>query len=263
MSTMIEAHASPGFGIVLQQQVRLLWLSWRPLFIIALLAGSELVAAGVMAYHDYGIGTLMLHLGPAVIFTAAAWGILLWRDEGPARRIYHWSLPYDAAKHDLTRAAAAGVWLFLAIALFVIAGVTVAFLSGEGDAIVPTLPLLVPHFFIGGFIVYLLACALSTFSDRPVEWLVFGYLGVIVAVAVSELASVEWLSSLIRAVFGSPYGLGWALVAAWRGAEIRMDNPELAEVSLYYTEWLPVALAWLLVAAGLLVMAARARSARR
>jgi hypothetical protein len=263
MSTTIATHASPRFATVLEQQVRLLWLSWRPLFIIALLAGSELAAAAVMTYHGYDVGTLMMHLGPAVIFAAGAWGILLWRDEGPVRRTYHWSLPYDAAKHDLTRAAAGAVWLFIAIALFMGAGVLVALLSGEGDVIGRTLPLLLPHFFIAGFTAYLLGCALSTYSDRPVEWLLFMYLGVIVVVAVGELAQVPWLTSLVNAVFGKPYGLGWALVAAGAGAEVRMDSPELAEVSLYYTEWLPVALAWLLIAGGVLVLAARARSARR
>lgn len=262
MSTTMPMHTMPSSAAVLQQQIRLLWLSRRPLFVIGLLTGAVLSAAAVMGYFGQDVGLLILKLTPGVMFTAAAWGVILWREEGPSRRTYHWTLPYPAARHDVMRVAAGAAWLLVAVTGYVAVGVLIGVMSGDGEAIARALPLLLPHLFFAPLTLYVLAAALATVSDRPLEWLLFIYLGAAVTAAVGELSRVPLLMDVLRFVFGKPYGLGFALVSASSGAGVRAEDPAQAELSLYYTEWLPIALLWLIIALVILILVARARRAR-
>jgi len=259
MSTMIAARGAPPMAAVLRHQMRLLHWSGRTWFLAALTFASLAVAAPILAAYGYDVSTLYLDFAPAMMFMSGLFGIFVWRDEPPTKRDYHWTLPLDAGTHDIMRVAAGGVWLTAAIVLFTVTGAIVAFAAGGSEAWLRAAPLMLPHYFLSSYIIYLLAAAMSTRSRRPIEYVIFGYIGVVVLLAIAELAALPWLTELVQRALGRPYGLGWAVAGAWISGEAAAEGTVAPALTSTPGEWLPVALLWLAIGVTALYAAARAR----
>lgn len=59
------------------------------------------------------------------------WPVSVWSDDRPAERSYHWAMPVERSRHDLTRVLAGGIiyWVLLAIVYLVAVGA--ALVSGN------------------------------------------------------------------------------------------------------------------------------------
>jgi hypothetical protein len=262
MSATFPRRVAPGLSIVVMQQMRLLWKTGRVLFLAALVLGGLVSAATVAAYLEVDGELFMLHASAILLAAAGLWGVVIWRDEGPRSRHYHWSLPVDMMTHDLARVAAGAAWLFIMIAAYAVLGSVMAYLAGDAQALGRAAPLMALHFALAPLTLYLMTAALATASNRPFEWLLMGYVALAVAVALAAWQRQDWIVSLVESMFGKPYGLGWALIAGGVGAEVRVATPAQAEVSVYLAEWLPFAAMWLLIGAGILAGVAYRRRGR-
>lgn len=263
MATMIREAATPPMTTVLRRQLVMLHWSGRSWFLGALTVAIIAAAAPILAFYGYDVGTLFFDFAPALMFSSGLFGLFVWRDEPPNRRDYHWTLPVDAGRHDLLRVAAGALWLAAGILGFTLTGAVVAFAAGSGDAWVELAPLMLPHYVLSSYILYLLAAALSTRSNRPVEFAILGYVGLTVLITIAGLARIEWLREIIEAALSRPVGLGWAVIGGLHGAERLAETSQQSEIGSYYREWLPVALLWLAISVGLLWTAARVRIGRR
>ncbi|MEX1184132.1 MAG: hypothetical protein WEF86_12950 [Gemmatimonadota bacterium] len=262
MSTAAVVHFAPSYGTVLKQQLRLLWLSRMPWFLAGLLLVPVAASAAMILYNGDSLGLLVLHLVPIVGFASGAWGLLIWRDEGPAKRAHQWSLPVDRPAHDLARVMAGAVWLLAMLGPFLSMTILMGLLSPDADAVRNGLPLLLPHYLLSSLTIFLLVAVLSTALNRPAEWLIMGFLALMILSITAALADLRIAERTVRLVMDSPYSIGTALRTGAAGASVRMNRPEYADLSFYYSEWLPVAVAWLAIAIIAVAAAAYVRRAR-
>lgn len=263
MTTSRAAHAPPSLGTVLVQQLRLLWSSRTPWLLVGLLLAPMAAVGAMILYSRDGIGLLVLQLAPVVSVASAGWGLLIWREETPSRRMYHWGLPVEAPTYDLLRVVAGAIWLMAALTLFLVIGVGIGLLSNEPWLVTRSLPLLLPHYLLSSLILYLLVAVLSTALNRPAESLIVCFLGFVVLniiVAVTGLEKVR--VGLQHAVYEPPYAIGWALSGAAGSAAMRSVAPDRIALSSFYSLWLPSALGWLLIATFAVIAAAHLRKGR-
>jgi hypothetical protein len=112
--------------------------------------------------------------GPAVLCCAFGWmfGLLAWRDEPPKRRAYHWTLPVDRSKHDLSRIAAYALWLMVGITTYMAVGVAIlVFYHVPFDlAAAGFTPWVAPY--VAGLIGFGISAAVATVTEKPLEYFV-------------------------------------------------------------------------------------------
>jgi hypothetical protein len=257
----MSTHVVPGFGTVLKRQVHLLWSSKAALFILLMLPGALLATAAAAAYWMPGSFSgpdfELIGMLPFVILMGGAWGILVWRDEPPSKRGYHRSLPVDVAAHHLARVAAGAVWLLPALLLYFAAGIFVTALRGDTGAVAAAGPTLWLGYLLAALILYGMMAALATAVERPLSWIVWGYVALAATAMLVAMAGTpdtfRWAVPLIN----RPYGLGWAV-----GGGLEIARARVTAQTPPAGAWFPVALGWLLVSTLLVFAAAHWRRVR-
>jgi hypothetical protein len=138
-------------------------------------------------------------------FLAATWPAFLWRDEGPAQRRYHWSLPADRGWHDLARVAAGAIWI--AILTVLVFTVIAAWLPGGRLGMIPA-----RWFFMTLLAAYGLGSIAALTTERPLLWIMGTIALAAFGLALLEFGGVDgviprWLYE------GRPARVIWLLVA--------------------------------------------------
>lgn len=257
MSTMAlqRAHEPVGFGGSLVRQFGLLWTSRRPLL---LLVGT----AGLMALAGEPLGSnqvaRMLSTWPALgVLAGPIWALVIFHNEGPTQRLYHWSQPVSRHVHAMARVAAGAGWLLAIYAVLVLLGLTFAAIDGNGWQLAGLPVASWVNFFTGPLIGYLGVSALAVASDYPFRWLfvilfliplvaalVFGWLNLehIMRTAAQPVTNADWgLGAAIGGAFGP------ALVEAITAAA---DSRPMGPVSIPAFWWMATAL-WAAIFGGL------------
>jgi hypothetical protein len=154
-------------------------------------SGDPMIAIGWDAYRVGAVQRMNVEvLTKGLVFLAAVWPAFLWRDEGPAQRRYHWSLPADRGWHDLARVAAGAIWIAI---LTVLAFTAIAvWLPGGRGVTIPArwfVMILLGAYGMGSI------AALTT--ERPLMWILGAIAFGAVASAMLSFARIrdpfEWL----------------------------------------------------------------------
>jgi hypothetical protein len=259
-AAVAPARQRPDVRRVLGRQLLFIWETRRVAFLLVLLFG----ALALIEFIAWRIGrpavatTAFVDLGPLLIATGVLWPLVVWRDEGPAKRQYHRSMPVDVTVHDAARVAAGAIWLAVALAAFYAAGWLQAVLHGQTDllrAVWPTHPLL---FLFVPLLCYLLTSILAVASGRPLEWLIGLYFGMVLLALLSDVASMSFIERGLRYVLG-PDRFGLAFTA-W-GAPNALISGRHSELLTIWL-WLGSLAVWFVAAASGIIGVSMARRGR-
>jgi len=186
------------------------------------------------------------------------WGLfaarIVWRDERPAGRGYHWVMPVERWLHDLLRTAAGGCWLVAVAAVQAAVAVLAATLAGHGELIFATFSFTAwLNLLLAPLVPYLLVSAAVVRSDRPWGWF-FAVQGVAFALWTLAMKSgwVSVVGTYEFAIMSSPLGLLGVLAGPFY-----QDFLALQPIAL--SRWLGGLLLWLAIGATLVSWAARSR----
>lgn len=248
-------------------QTTLLLRSRRPGF---LLLGVGIVIIVAILYHTSTLDGWT----PAVVVTpgwydtlfllGGVWGVLIWHEEGPKARWYHWSLPLDASVHDSARVLAGAVWLLAAVALFLVWVVGMSAATGHLPELLAVPTLTWAAFPTTALVGYLLLAALGTLTGKALEWGLLS--GVTLLVATFELAVenpdlpavLRPVRGVLRAVFLSDHGFLTVLHGMARRAQLEAAGGPVAAAgpSADPGTWLAATGLWLALGAGAVLGAA-------
>lgn len=264
-TTMIEPRTSTPVGFVraFAIQFRLLWQSRRPL-----LLGVGLLAVLALAgepWNDHLLARFLTVWPVWVVVIGPLWGFAAFYNEGPADRLYHWSQPVSRTVHTLARLAAAIAWLWIMLALLVVAGFLAAWMDGEAGQIGALGAAAWLNYFVAPVLGFLAISVITVLSDHPLRW----FLGIVFLVPFSLSILHEWLG-LGRLIewLGKPLTEEWGLGPTLVGAlgvnvnEIEHALRLLTDPSHQYRTaydvgtWWVAAPLWLLLFTGLVVLAA-------
>jgi hypothetical protein len=174
VSTAVR-HATPRWGAVVVEQIRLLALSLRP---EALVVAAVLGSGAVIIVHDIltgGPGFDSRDLFPTAVISFL-FPFAVWRSDTRFGSSFLWTLPVERRLLAYARVLAGGVWLTAALALFVTWLLALMLLSGVSPATILTRVPIVAT--IG---TYLLGSALVLGLRHPLRGLI-GAVGVAIVV---------------------------------------------------------------------------------
>lgn len=243
----------PSTTEVFRAQLRLLFRRGWSLAALVLLTGlpmALLSLSGPAAGADATLSWLVGDLWTFPLLLSLGWPLfVVWRDDTPSERAYHWTLPVDRSAHQLLRAAAGWVHLAAGLAL----GVLFAWTSGavvHGGMPVGRASLVV-GLFPSVTLFYLLGTLAALTTDRPLVWIFVAYLLVGATQALATYQGWLWLDRAVAEVFTTgPLSLS-AAAAGPQGADVGSGSDLVA-----WRPWQAVPL-WLAVTGALTVAAAR------
>jgi hypothetical protein len=192
----------PGWMDVLREQFSSVALAMkREAMVVAGFLG--LFTAFVVLQPGGGEVPLSPMAGIAAALAAVLVPMVIWKNEDPARRGYHHSMPVDHGPHAIARGAAGLAWTMVGVmAFFAWVGLLSA-LTGGSVANVEPWQWLAP--FAGATVTYLLGSALTLVSSRPWKWLGLGAIGFFFVNAFRW--SARPLADAVNSLLSGYYGL--------------------------------------------------------
>lgn len=276
----------PRLGAVAREQLRAAGLALRPELIglaLLLLGFGVLQLLSALApeppLSGPGVHARMensgLNFSPGSaglgVWLAFLTPVFLWRNEGPTRRDYFWSLPVEQSRHALLRLGAGWAWQMAVIVALLLFGLALAVLT-DGELGVMTrgvssmgtsghppsavyrslsVPVLSWQWvtpFTAATIAYLIGSVAALASDYPLRWLLGGTIALVLLHTVLETVSPLDVEGPFDLVWAGRFGLRAAmngerwvwerLAGSGWSLERTIAQPD---VSL----WLPAMLLWL------------------
>lgn len=233
-----ELHSPADAGTSLRNQAWLMgvsrrwaWLAAGLLFILFLLA----------LYEDAGSSLTPL-AGVLSLPAAAIWALMVWYDERPSRRSYHWSLPVARPVHDLARVAVGAAYLLFVWAILAAAGALVQAAGGTLADLTAMEPKVWLGFFAAPLALYLLTMPLVLWSEyRITKWFLVGLIAFTQLALALELLGWPALGHVMEWIFSSEgRGMATALLG-WITAD---------------ADWASAIAVWLILGAGLTTVTA-------
>ena len=276
--TSIALHPRPRWGAVAAEQVRAVGLRVRPfgallvgaLVMYAALAIRATRSAVAETNAETARGLRVLQRIPSFDYSpeisvltamlALLLAILVWHEEAPRKRMYHWSMPVSRSMHAVTKAFAGWVWAMVGTLLFlsVVVAVDAVTQNIAGRPIdigryIVAWEWLVP--FTSVTVAYALASAATIGAETPIIWI--GGLPILYACIAVMMASVGYarLSQRMLILFSGYYGAGASIAGQVMGPSVAG-----ARVEPSVQRWLLAALLWGGAAAILVIAASRRRS---
>lgn len=196
-----------GFGAAFTRQFKLLWTSRRPLLLGVALLGL-LVLAGDPWSDDPK--TRLLTFWPLwLTLIGPVWAVAVFYNEGPSKRLYHWSLPVDRLQHTAARLAAGVAWLWILYGVLIGSGVVMAAMDGDLWQLGEIDAAGWVNFFTGPLLGYLIVSVLTVASDYPLRWffgIMFGF-----PLLISTLKEWLGLDGLVDALLEPLGNTDWGL----------------------------------------------------
>lgn len=220
--TSISLHPTPRWSDVAREQMRAVELGLRReatlflglLTIFAVLGISTAIRhAGSANYHGNSSYDPVAAI-PIVLF-ALLIPLGVWREEGPARRAYHWVMPVGRIPHALAKLLSGWIWVMAAVAIYVL---YVAWLTTLINAIVHAGPPrhVVPGWqwaipFTAGTVAYLLGSAAVIGSNHPIRWI--GGLWIVYWMVIGSLESFGMMEArrVLLSILSGRYGM-WVVL---------------------------------------------------
>lgn len=178
--------------------------------------------------------------GPMVLLALIV-PLIVWRDEEPARRDYHWLMPVPRRTHTLMRAFAGWCWTMVAtLAYVIVIGILPVIVQGLTTVAQPYHPgfsvweWLVP--FGAATVAYALASVAAVTAQRPLVW-VFGSLAIYAGIVLIMLTQGmrRAATALLHAWDGS-FGLRSVLYGVTASAD-GLTSPDVLHWALATTLW--------------------------
>lgn len=222
------------------------------------LAGMAILTAlpmTVIAASRHGVGSVTLAELVETSWTLPAalslvWPMIAaWKDDGPSKRAYHWTLPVDRPRLQLLRVAAGWVHLVTGLAV----GITLGWATGasihDGMAVGrgAVLAAVIPS----ATVLYLVGTVPALTTDRPLLWLFAAYLAVAGLHGVAVTQGWDVLGAVVTEVF--TFG-ELSLTAA--GILPQVVSGEVSGSSITVSPWRAAGL-WMVITVVLAVSAAR------
>ncbi len=186
----ISLHQPSSKGVVFGEQLRLVALLTRTaaallVGVLLVLAGSTIQVARVARETNLQSGTSQApnfsfspQISVLLVGVALLLPLLVWQDEDPTRRLYHWAMPVSRPTHAMLRVLAGWIYLMLLVAVFLVGMVLVRAITQRILALPQPYQAgfvwwewLVP--FTASSIAYILASAAAVATRRPFVW-IFG-----------------------------------------------------------------------------------------
>ncbi len=213
--TVQATHRPLEFGRAFAHQFRFLNMSRRPLMLGVALLGV-LALGGEPWNHDPL--TRFFTLWPVwVVLAGPFWAFAVFHNEGPSERLYHWAQPVGRWTHTAARLCAGLAWLWLLLALLLVAGILAAVADGDAGQFAHMTVAGWVNYFTGPLLGYMMISVLTVASDHPIRW----FFGIIFMVPITVTLLSEWLglATVVRRVLGplgNPYwGLGVTLAGGF------------------------------------------------
>ena len=218
-----ERMARPvGFGGAFVEQLRLLWMSRRPLLMVLGLVGVLALAGD--PWSDSVLARLLTPWPFWLLVVGPFWAFAVWHNEGPSNRHYFWSQPVGRTTHALARLAAGAAWLALMVLFLILIGAMFAAFEGH-----------LSHFEYVGFaawlnlftsplIGYLMVSVLAVASDHPIRWFLAFLFGIPITLSllVEGLGLGDLVETIMTPLIDPDWGLGPAMVAPFALAAERL-----------------------------------------
>lgn len=236
-------HALPRPGVVVLEQIRALGFPARwPLVIVAamgvlgtLVASTALRTGQVIGFHPEH------QMLPGLVGLTLP--IYVWRGVARFGPSQFWTFPMDRRRHALSRVLAGWVLLMGTVGVFCLLQVAVTLFTGGHLLAEETLRLLpslststrgaldlpmqtvrwtpTPVFWLVPFTAatgtYVMSSAVALGLRDPLRWILGVILGILVLVAIGDLANAAWLSERVmgtlQTIFAGPYGIDALLTA--------------------------------------------------
>lgn len=229
-------YATPSWGAVTLEQLRMLTLLQRRDFIAIAVIGGLLVALalyGLLNAQFTTSGPIQVDVFRMfrlpLVLVGALWPLGVWRHGTPAQRGYFWALPVARGPHTLLRVGLGWVLLMgVSLVVMAVGALVVAAYGARFGA-----PTLVFSYWYGPLLTaslaYLLVSALAVQLDSPVRWAIWGTIAVfglrVIAAATALWTlgdSIDFVVGSFRNALAGPFGtqpwatsyLAWLAVAA-------------------------------------------------
>ncbi|MGH7483567.1 MAG: hypothetical protein ACRELV_15575 [Longimicrobiales bacterium] len=259
-ATTAARHEPPPWAVVFSTQMRLLTALHRWLA-LALGAVGVLLLFGIIDETPPDLPRVFL-AAPILTFAALFWAGVVWSDEGPSRRSYHWAMPVDRRTHDLTRVATGAVYLLAVFALYAAFGLVLAAFDGNFDSALRLQGIFWANLFIGPLILYLLPTVLVLLVDRPMLWLIGLSLALILALNVLDHPSLDLARRALASVFTGDYGLFVAIAGGYVSQTRVIADGAGAGESITLAQWSAAAALWIVLLCAACGLAASVRPER-
>ena len=211
MSTKLDARDAAGFGAAFTQEVWLLGMSHRWLYLIIGPIAFLMLALLHFPNMQGMIGLMAL----IAVAASAFWPVMVWYNEGPSRRAYHWSLPVARGSHEMARVFAGAVWLLAVCGVLAAIGLLTDFANGTivnaSSEIAEMLygPKAWLYFFASPVVLYFLVMPLTLWSEYRITRVLLGsWIAYVVVALWAQSMGFHQLAHAIDFVFGSE---GWSL----------------------------------------------------
>ena len=268
MEATMGGERSPrpvGFMAAVTEQMRLLWMTRRPLLLLAGLL-AVLVLSGE-PWSDHPMARLFT-MWPLWLFVfPPLWAFAVWHGEGPSNRLYFWSHPVSRAGQSLARVLAGAIWLVLLYALLVGAGAFFGAIDSDlgqfgGPGFAAWL-----SFFTGPLILYLVISVLTLPSDYPIRWFLALLWGIPLLISlVDEWLPVEPLLRPLTAAWGFAPAVAGPFALAMERLDHTLDGTRggpAMERMVDLGAWSVAMPFWLLLVGGIVVALAHVHPDRR
>lgn len=230
-------------------QWKFLLLSRRAPLLVATYALASLFIVGMSSEIQRAWSTgIVSPAWPSVCaILGAAWGWLVWLDEGPSNRMYHWSLPVDVTLNDFARVLAGWLWLIIAVVVFE-AGFLLAVVLGGAfpqEHVANVSLWYWVSLLTAASLGYLSFAALATALDHAIETVVL--IALLVSVSQTLLLSSRnrWAliaAELLQLSVHGKYGFSAAITGM--AFPSQLEDPKSAQVMM--SSWAAAVITWMI-----------------
>lgn len=251
-----------GFGGAFARQFRFLWMSRRPLLLFVGLLG--VLALAGEPWTDNPLARFLTVWPVWLIFVGPIWAFAVFHNEGPSRRLYHWSQPVARGSQALARVAAGLAWLWLLYAVLVVAALIIGGMDGEAWQLSEVSLAGWVNFFTGPLIGYLVVSMLTLTSDYPIRWF-FGviFLGPLLISLLNEWLGLDGVvRTLLTPLTDRDWGLGLTVIGGLgmsvaRIAHALSGREPAGEPDFDISHWWLATPFWILLLAAMVWLLAR------
>ncbi len=159
------------FHRAVRLQLRLLWLSRRPVMQLVTMVALVLLASRFPLSPE---GQLQIVVLLSAGFSGPIWAFAVWAEEPPSARNFMWSQPAGRTQQSLARVLAGLLWLWAILVVLVAIDVVAVtmIVDGYGDLLSTIGFAMWLNLFVGATIGYLMLSCLLVVFERPFWWMV-------------------------------------------------------------------------------------------
>lgn len=247
------------FMNAVRAQATLMWKAKTVHFFLAVCSVQWVLLEILVRRNDLRLTGQIVHGETTMLMSfmlGVMMGLLIWREEPPKSRYYHWTLPVDASVHDTARIVAGLAWLASGLALYLGLGFAITALHDVPLYMDRAGAMTILGTATSGLLGYTFVAAISTAFNRPVETIVGGLILIVCGGILADSYRIAWLAKLLNELFGAGRTIMSLPVTVFtpgsRASALYIDVPV---GSTNAAAWGLAVTGWLVAATVLIVMA--------